>query len=135
MTMEGFTEEFAERGLQRITYATLALTLAGAVVAWPVAGKAAALSFLLGAVLAIVNFEWLQFSARKIVSGFLQERPKKRIWPKLFGRYLFLAAVAYVIFKGYFLNIPVFIMGLFLPIAAMMGEAVYEAFVAFRHSE
>lgn len=131
----GFTAEFADHALQRAARIALLLVLVGFAISWAAAGSKAALSFLLGAVLAVINFEWLQFSARKIVSGFLQERPKRKVWPKLFARYVLLGTIAYVIFRGYFVSIPAFVIGLFLPIMAFMCEAAYEAYVAFRHAE
>lgn len=131
-----FNEEFAAHALHRISRFILVFAVLGAAGYWITFGWKAGGSFILGALIAVINFEWLQSSVQKIITAFLTgtgNRP--RIWHKLLLRYVLLAAVVYVIFKGYSLHIPAFLTGLLLPVLASMCEAIYEAFVAFRHAE
>jgi hypothetical protein len=131
-----FNEEFAAHALHRISRSIVVLAVLGAAAFWTALGWKAGGSFILGALIAILNFRWLQSSVQKVITALLSgtaERP--RIWHKLVLRYLLLAAVVYVIFKGYSLHIPAFLTGLLLPVLAGMCEAIYEAFVAFRHAE
>ncbi len=95
---------------------------------WPVAA-----SFFLGAAVAVVNLRWMEYSVRRMFDAQLgQGRGSKRLLWKALLRYAFLGAVAYVIFKGYFVSVTAFLVGLFVPIAALMIEAAYEMIVALR---
>ncbi|HEX7961190.1 MAG TPA: ATP synthase subunit I [Terriglobales bacterium] len=131
-----FNEEFAAHALHRISRFILVFSALGAAAFWITLGWKAGGSFILGALIAVINFQWLQSSVQKVITALVAgtaERP--RIWHKLLLRYLLLAAVVYVIFRGYSLHIPAFLTGLLLPVLACMCEAIYEAFVAFRHAE
>jgi hypothetical protein len=131
-----FNEEFAAHALQRISRLTLIFSVLGAAAFWIALGWKAGGSFILGGLIAVINFQWLQSSVKKVVSAFLSGTGKRpRIWHKLLLRYVLLAAVVYVIFKGYSLHIPAFLTGLLLPVLACMCEAIYEAFVAFQHAQ
>ncbi|MBV9670237.1 MAG: hypothetical protein JOZ43_04705, partial [Acidobacteriales bacterium] len=118
--------------------------------------------FFLGAVVAIVNLRWLEYSVSQIMDAFevtgaqaraaaeeqraekkdgaaevVQEekvlvKKRPRSWPKLVLRYAFLGAIAYVILRSRFVSIGPFLAGLFLPILALMLEGAYEAYAAFR---
>src|SRR5437762_12497397 len=137
MSTAAFSEAFAAGALKRILRTLGALFLLGAAALWFSLGWKAAASFALGAAVAAINFQWLQFSVQKMVAGFLQQQKKRErgIWYKLLARYVFVAVVVYVIFKSYLLFVPAFIIGLLLPVLACMCEAVYEVYVAFRHAE
>lgn len=131
-----FNEEFAAHALRRISRFILVFSVLSAAAFWIILGWKAGGSFILGALIAVINFQWLQSSVQKIITAFLAgtgNRP--RIWHKLLLRYVLLAMVVYVIFKGYSLHIPAFLTGLLLPVLACMCEAIYEAFVAFRRAE
>jgi hypothetical protein len=130
-----FNEEFAAHALQRISRSIALLSVLGAAGFWIGLGWKAGGSFVLGALIAVINFQWLQSSVKKLVGAFLSGTKRPRIWHKLLLRYVLLTAVVYVIFKGYLLHIPAFLTGLLLPVMACMCEAIYEAFVAFRHAE
>ena len=136
MRLPQFSEQFASHALQRISRLTLIFSMLGAASFWIALGWKAGGSFILGALIAVINFQWLQSSVQKVITAFLSGAGKRpRIWHKLLLRYVLLAAVVYVIFKGYSLHIPAFLTGLLLPVLACMCEAIYEAFVAFQHAE
>jgi len=131
-----FNEEFASHALQRISRLLALFSVLGAAAFWIALDWKAGSSFILGALIAVINFQWLQFSVKKVVNVFLSGAGKRpRIWHKLLLRYVLLAAIVYVIFKSYFLFIPAFLTGLLLPVLACMCEAIYEAFVAFQHAD
>ena len=136
MSLPQFDEQFAAQALQRIFRLIILFSVLGTVAFWIGFGWKAGGSFVLAAVIAVINFQWLQSSIQKVITAFLAGTAKRpRIWHKLLLRYVLLAAVVYVIFKGYSLHTPAFLVGLFLPVLACMCEAVYEAFVAFQHAE
>ena len=131
-----FDEQFASHALRRISRFVTLFCVLGTAAFWIGLGWKAGGSFVLGALIAVINFQWLQYSVQKVITAFVGGAGKRpRIWHKLLLRYVLLAAVVYVIFKGYSLDTPAFLVGLLLPVLACMCEAVYEAFVAFQHAE
>src|SRR5262249_46536297 len=131
-----FNGEFAAHALQRISRLIALFSVLCTAAFWIGLGWKAGGSFVLWSLIAVNNFQWLQFSIQKVVTGLLSGTGKRpRIWHKLLLRYVLLAAVVYVIFKGSSLPVPAFLVGLLLPVLACMCEAVYEVFVAFQHAE
>jgi len=131
-----FNEEFAAHALQRISRLIAFFSVLGTAAFWIGLGWKAGGSFVLGALIAVINFQWLQSSVQKVITVLIAGTGKRpRIWHKLLLRYVLLAAVVYVIFKGYSLHVPAFLVGLLLPVLACMCEALYEVFVAFQHAE
>lgn len=108
------------------------VSLAVAIALWIKFGATFALSFLLGAVAAIVNLRWLESSVRRMTGEDYVPGKHLRLWPKMLLRYAFLGAIAYVIFKGYFVSVSALLAGLFVPIAALMLEAAYELVLALK---
>ncbi len=90
---------------------------------------------LAGSALAYVNFHWLE----QVVSV-LAERATRSSGARSGGgivarfllRYFLIALVAYAIFRVSPLALYGFLGGLFLAVAAILCEAVYEAYVALR---
>ena len=126
------TDSFSDRILVRVWMISAGLSLIAAVALWIRFNAAFALSFLLGAIVAIINLRWLEGSVRRMLEADFSSGKRLRIWPKMLLRYLFLGAIAYVIFKGYFVSVSALLAGLFVPIIALMLEAAYEAYVAFK---
>lgn len=88
----------------------------------------------LGCAVAYANFYWL----RRIVSG-LADRATQQGQPsgtgivfKFFIRYALLGVAAYAIFTVSLVSLYGFLGGLFLPVAAILVEAGYEAYAALR---
>lgn len=109
------------------------IALLGAAALFFRSGWTIAASFFLGAAVAVVNLRWMEYSVHRMLDAQLgtRRRGKRLLW-KMLLRYAFLGAVAYVIFKGYFVSVTAFLIGLFVPIAALMLEAAYEMLVALR---
>lgn len=92
------------------------------------------LGVALGCAVAYANFYWL----KRIVSG-LADRATQQGHPsgtgivfKFFIRYALLGIGAYVIFSVSLVSLYGFLCGLFLPVAAILVEAVYEVQAALR---
>jgi len=92
--------------------------------------------FLAGCIAAYLNFVWLKRAVdgivEKIASG---RRPPSGagLMVRFFGRYIVVALLAYVIFRGSSHALYGFCAGLFVPIAAAMCEGMYEAVTAIRN--
>jgi len=98
-------------------------------------GSEIAAGFAIGCVLAVVNFSWL----KRMVSALADRvtdtggRPGgAAVVMRFLLRYLLVAAAAYVIFKISLASLYGLLAGLFLPVAAIMVEAVFELYVALR---
>lgn len=90
------------------------------------------LGFALGSVTAYINFRWLE----KIVAG-LGEAPStsgrasaRMVAARFLLRYFLMAAVAFVILGVSRKSLYGLFAGLFLPVAAILCEAAYEAYAA-----
>lgn len=94
------------------------------------------LGFLLGGLLAVFNFIVLKRTVaavgQVVAEGRATRSVKRQVFKFLF-RYLLLAAVLYVIVKGSAVSVYGLFMGLFLPVGAILIEAVYELYSALRH--
>lgn len=88
------------------------------------AGWLAALAFLLGAAGAYLNFSWL----KQMVASLGPDAPPatKRVWVLFVIRYGLLAAGGYVIVKVFGMNGIAALAGLFVPVAAIFAEILYE---------
>jgi hypothetical protein len=128
-------EHFYGGATRRILRFLLFLTpLATAIVAWRL-GWAYAGGFLAGAVVAWLNFRWLargvEGLAERIVAAHSRERGFAVVGSFVL-RYLLVGGVAYAIFYGSSQAFRGFLIGLCLPVAAMLCEAAYEAQAAIR---
>ena len=128
------TDDFYARALERIPRIMLVLGLAALITAlvffrWPIAA-----GFALGAVIAFLNFHWLKkvvvdlgeitVQSGNSVSG-------RGIVQRFLLRYFLMALVAFVILTVSRESLYGLFAGLFLPVAAILCEAVYEAYRAF----
>ena len=94
------------------------------------------LGFLAGCAAAYLNFAWL----KRAVDGIVDKIASGKHAPsgaglmlRFFGRYIVVALLAYVIFRGSSHALYGFCAGLFVPIAAAMCEGIYEAMTAIRN--
>jgi hypothetical protein len=117
----------AYRRILRTTVALSAMAIfAAAIISRPVSFGVAA-----GAFIASVSFIWLHQGAAMLVRHMLPaEANPSKFWILLSfpARYFVVIAVSYVILRGYPGMRGGFIVGLVLPVLAMMCEAAYEAF-------
>ena len=128
------TDDFYARALERIPRIMLVLGLAALITAliffrWPIAA-----GFALGAVIAFLNFHWLKkvvvdLGEMTVQSG--NPAPGRGIVQRFLLRYFLMALVAFVILTVSRESLYGLFAGLFLPVAAILCEAVYEAYRAF----
>lgn len=131
--------EFYQGAEQRIFRWLALLALAGTLIALAIQRWAFAGGFVAGAALGGLNLGWLKSAVsgmvdRMVAAGVVAaEPPKSRTTAaKFLLRYGLIALVTYVILNSSALSIYGFIAGLLLPVAALMCEAGYEAYVALR---
>ena len=129
-------EEFYSGAYRRISRMIVVLAVvASPLLAWRFEWMFA-LGFLAGCAAAYLNFAWLKRAVHgivdKIASG--KRAPSGAgLMARFFGRYVVVALLAYVIFRGSSHALYGFCAGLFVPIAAAMCEGIYEAMTAIRN--
>ena len=104
-------------------------------VAWLKFGRWAALGFLLGCVIAYLNFQWLRSGVSGLadrVTNTGKSQSGKGIVARFLLRYGLLGGAAYVILTSFPASLRGLFAGLFLPVAAIACEAVFEVYVALR---
>jgi hypothetical protein len=111
------------------------LVLAGilSLTAWYRFGRWSALGFLLGCVIAYLNFHWLKSGVSHLadrVTNTGQRQSGKGIVARFLLRYVLLAAAAYVILTSFPASLSGLFAGLFLPVGAIACEAAYEVYGA-----
>ena len=93
------------------------------------------IGFAAGAAVSYINFlaltRGVEALTDRIVNRQSQEKGRSIVL-RFLVRYGFVAVVAYVIFKGSALAFRGFLWGLCVPVAALMIEAGFEAYIAFR---
>jgi len=107
----------------------LALVLSAA--AWLRFGPRAAAGFLLGCVISYLNFHWLKNGVTHLadrVTNTGKSQSGKGIVAKFMLRYALLGAAAYAILTSFPASLRGLFAGLFLPVAAIACEAVYEVY-------
>src|SRR5579864_9173127 len=124
-------EGFYAAALPRIRNFMLILAPVLCAVAWAKFGLRAAIGFLLGCVIAYLNFQWLKsgvsgLADRATNSGKAQSG--KGIIARFLLRYVLLGVAAYVILTSFPASLRGLFAGLFLPVGAIACEAVYEIF-------
>jgi ATP synthase I chain len=134
--IEPRVEEFYSGAYRRISRVIVVLgLLAFPVLAWRFRAGFA-FGFLAGCAAAYLNFAWL----KRAVDGIVEKIASGKRAPsgaglmiRFFGRYIVVALLAYVIFRGSSHALYGFCAGLFVPIAAAMCEGMYEAVTAIRN--
>ncbi len=132
----GAAEHFYSGALRRIgrSMSVLApLLVAGA---WWRFGIRTAVGFAFGCGIAYVNFHWL----KRVISGFADRaagvaasQSGQGIVFRFLLRYLLMAIGAYVILTVSPASLNGLLAGLFLPVGAIAGEAIYELYAALVH--
>lgn len=124
-----------ERALPRMLRVMLVASLPLLVPAYWFYSWPGAIGFAAGALISYVNFRALargvEGLADRIVNQHSRERGRKIVL-RFLVRYGLVGAAAYAIFKGSTLAFRGFLWGLCLPVAAMMIEAAFEVYAAFR---
>jgi small-conductance mechanosensitive channel len=126
-------EQFYSQALQRIGrfMAVSAPLLVAA--AWWKFGLRPAVGFAFGCIIAYVNFDWL----KRVIAGFVDRatgaatsQSGQGIVFRFLLRYVLMALGAYVILTVSPASLNGLLAGLFLPVAAITCEAVYELYAA-----
>jgi hypothetical protein len=121
---------------RRILWSIIVLSVIVVPLTWARFGRVAAEGFFLGAAISYVNFRWLERAVNGLARAIVEFQSPERgglIVFRFLIRYLLIAIVASVIFIGWSGAFRGMLCGLCVPVAAMMGEAVYEGFSASRH--
>lgn len=132
-------EERLSGAYRRILWVAIVLSVAGMLAAALLFDWQSGLGVAIGSLLAFINFVWLYHGTERLVERMVvsnkttsagKTKPRKVRFAFPFPlRYALLIAVAYVILKSYPRLLIGFIVGLFLPILAAMGEGIYETIV------
>ena len=126
-------EAFYSGALDRIRHLMIVLALSLSAAAWWRFGRAVALGFLCGCVIAYLNFHWLKNGVSGLadrVTNSGKSQSGKGIVARFLFRYVLLGAVAYGILTSFPASLRGLFAGLFLPVGAIACEAVYELYVA-----
>jgi hypothetical protein len=128
-------EKFYSSALLRIrTFMLVLAPLAGAA-AWIKFGWPTAAGFLLGCIIAYLNFQWLKSGVAALadkVSNTGKRQSGKAIIARFLLRYALLGLAAYAILTSFPKSLGGLFAGLFLPVGAIVCEAVYELYTALR---
>ena len=132
--MDGRDDDgFYAAALSRIRICMLVIAPMGAVAAWIWFGPRAAAGFLLGCVIAYLNFQWLKSGVSGLadkVTNAGKAQSGKGIIARFLLRYALLGIAAYAILTSFPASLRGLFSGLFLPVGAIICEAVYELYVA-----
>jgi len=127
------SERFYSGALERIRRVMAVLAPAVTVLAWWKFGRRPALGLAMGCIIAYVNFHWL----KRVIAGFAdratgatQSQSGEGIVFRFLLRYFLMALGAYVILTVSPASLNGLLAGLFLPVAAILCEAAYEAYAA-----
>jgi hypothetical protein len=126
-------DAFYSGALDRIRNSMIALTLGLSAAAWWRFGRAAAVGFLCGCVIAYLNFHWLKSGVSGLadrVTNSARAQSGKGIVARFLFRYVLLGAVAYGILTSFPASLRGLFVGLFLPVGAIACEAVYELYTS-----
>ena len=115
-------ERFLANAVERIRKAMWAVAVAGALAAFVWRGWTWAAGFVLGAIISALNFRWLK--QMSMMLGSARARPRAAVGLGL--RYLLLAGIAYVILKYSAISLPATLSGLFVAVAAVIFEVLFE---------
>jgi hypothetical protein len=132
---ESAAERFLDGAHRRLARLMLALGSLTAPLLWAALGWHFALGFLLGALVAAINYYWLKSIAAAFADVATQtgRHSSAGIVAKSLLRLVLLGVLVYVIFRSSGQVAYGFLAGLFVPVAAMVCEAGYEAWSALRH--
>jgi hypothetical protein len=127
------SDAFYAGALMRIRNFMLALGVALSLAVWWRLGRLSALGFLLGCLVAYLNFQWLKSGVGGLadrVTNTGKSQSGKGIVARFLLRYVLLGAAAYAILTSFPASLRGLFAGLFLPVGAIACEAIYELYAA-----
>ncbi len=129
------SDDFYSGAYARIVRFMLALGMVTTIVVLARFGASVAAGFVVGCAVAFVNFHWL----KRVVSALAdratataERQSSKGVVLRFLLRYFLIALGAYAIFKISQDSLYGLLAGLFLPVGAILMEAVYELYAALR---
>jgi hypothetical protein len=128
-------EGFYAAALPRIRNYMLVLGPVLCTAAWLRFGLRAAVGFLLGCVIAYLNFQWLKSGVSGLadrVTNTGKPQSSTGIVARFLLRYVLLGLAAYAILTSFPTSLRGLFAGLFLPVGAIVCEAFYELYATFR---
>jgi hypothetical protein len=126
-------ERFYSGALQRIRNFMLVLSPLLVAAAWRKFGLRPAVGFAVGCIIAYINFHWLKSVIAAFVdraTGAATSQSGQGIVFRFLFRYVLMALGAYAILTVSPTSLNGLLAGLFLPVAAIACEAVYELYAA-----
>jgi hypothetical protein len=126
-------DAFYSGALDRIRNFMIVLAVGLSAAAWWKYGRWAAAGFLLGCVIAYLNFHWLKNGVSGLadrVTNSGRRQSGAGIVARFLLRYVLLAGAAYGILISFPASLRGLFVGLFVPVGAIACEAVYELYVA-----
>ena len=129
------SETFYAQALTRIRNFMLVLGPILTVAALLRFGFRPALGFLLGCVISYLNFHWLKSGVSGLadkVTNTGKSQSGKGIIARFLLRYALLGGAAYAILTSFPASLRGLFAGLFLPVGAIVCEAVYELYASLR---
>ncbi len=117
-------EDFFERALDRINTIMVVLMAGGMAVAAGLRGWKGLAGFFLGASVSYFYFRWI----KQMVDALAPDArpPRKRLVAFLTLRYVVFGASGYAIVKYFGISLPAALAGLFVSVAAIIVEIIYE---------
>jgi len=128
-------DAFYSSALDRIRRFMLILAPLCTLAGFFIFGARPALGFLTGSIIAYLNFHWLKSGVSGLADRVTQTGKRqsgKGLIFRFLLRYVLLAAAAYAIITSFPASLRGLFAGLFLPVAAIVCEAVYEAYAALK---
>ena len=125
-------DTFYAGALERIRKFMLVLTAGLSTAASWKFGRAPAVGFFCGCVIAYLNFHWLKSGVAGLadrVTNSGKAQSGKGIIARFLFRYILLGVAAYGILSSFPASLRGLFAGLFLPVAAIVCEALYELYI------
>jgi hypothetical protein len=129
MPESGSAESFYSGALTRISRFMVVLAVIFAVAAWLRFGWPTGLGLVSGCAVSYLNFHWLKRGVNALAEGITRpgrRPPRGGVVLRFALRYLLAGAAAYALFHLAPAALGGFLAGLFLPVGAILCEAVYE---------
>lgn len=132
-------DAFLSGAYRRILRITIVLSIVAAVGAVLWFGWRSGLGLAIGSLVGYINFVWLHRASvmmtDRMIGGTGKHPSKLRLLLAFAGRYLFVIAAAYVIFRGWPRMLAGFTAALFFPVFAAMCEGIYEALAKINRNQ
>jgi hypothetical protein len=125
-------DSFYAGALERIRKFMVVLAVALSAAALWKFGRSTAVGFFCGCVVAYLNFHWLKSGVSGLadrVTNSRKAQSAKGIIARFLFRYILLGVAAYGILTSFPASLRGLFAGLFLPVAAIVSEALYELYV------